>query len=135
MPASSMITRLSARTVSAQSGRAWWVMPHASFASVSVVAWVCSRNWAAAAADGASPTTARPSATHASASTRIAVVFPAPAGANASCNLAPVWDIWRTKSACPGFSGTPSAALADRAAVTCAAGTGVPSARPARSTR
>jgi hypothetical protein len=64
-------------------------MDRVSFASVSAGAPVGSRSYAAAAADGANPITWPPLSLHARTRVRMAVVFPAPAGAIASCSRAP----------------------------------------------
>jgi hypothetical protein len=47
----------------------------------------------------------------------MAVVFPAPAGAIASCTRAPEVHIWRTSAACPASSAVPFAAISTRAQV------------------
>ena len=50
----------------------------------------------------------------------MAVVFPAPAGAIASCSRAPEVHIWRTSDACPASSAVPFAAISSRARSTAA---------------
>ena len=99
IPASSMITNVDRPMRSAQSGRSLWWMDQVSFANVSVGAPVASRSCIAAAADGANPITWPPLSLHARARVRIAVVFPAPAGAIASCSRAPEVHMPRTKAA------------------------------------
>ena len=99
----------------AQPGRSSWLIDQVSLARVSVVAPVCSRRTAAAAAEGASPITVPPSSTHAAVRARMAVVFPAPAGAMASWSRAPEVAIWVTKAACPGLRMMPLAACSSRA--------------------
>ncbi len=95
---------------SAQSGRSPWWMDQVSFASVSAGTPVASRSCAAAAADGANPTTWPPLSRHARARVRMAVVFPAPAGAIASCSRAPEVHMARTRAACPASKAFPFAA-------------------------
>ena len=76
---------------------------------------VCSARTAAAAADGARPSTWPPSWVQARVRARMAVVFPAPAGAIASCSRAPDVHICRTSAACPASSAVPFAAISSRA--------------------
>ena len=131
----------------AQSGRSPWAMDQVSLARVSVTAdagptgadrsgaadaasrvrrwWgagvgvlIWSRRTAAAAADGASPMTWPPPLAQAVASARRAVVFPAPAGAIASCSRAPEVAIPRTSAACPALRVTPFAADSSNASST-----------------
>ena len=61
----------------------------------------------------------------------MAVVFPAPAGAMASCNRAPEVHICRTSAACPASSAVPLAAISSSARSTADSSTTVPSWRPA----
>ena len=61
----------------------------------------------------------------------MAVVFPAPAGAMASCNRAPEVHICRTRAACPASSAVPLAAISSSARSTADSSTTVPSRRPA----
>ena len=82
-----------------------------NFASVSAGVPSSPPRTAAAAADGASATTAPPACRHASATTFIAVVFPAPAGAIPSCTTRPEQQNARTNPCCPGFNARPVAAL------------------------
>ena len=110
-------------------------MDQVSLARVSVVAPVCSRSTAAAAADGASPTTVPPSSTQAAARARMAVVFPAPAGAMASWSRAPEVAIWVTRAACPALRVAPLAACSSSAISTASGWRVCRSARPAASTR
>ena len=65
----------------------------------------------------------------------MAVVFPAPAGAIASCRRAPEVHIWRTSAACPASSAVPFAAISSRARSTAACSTDAPPRRPAAATR
>ncbi len=65
----------------------------------------------------------------------MAVVFPAPAGAIASCSRAPEVHIWRTSAACPASSAVPFAAISSKARSTAAWSTDAPSRRPAAVTR
>ena len=51
----------------------------------------------------------------------MAVVFPAPAGAIASCSRAPEVHICRTSDACPASSAVPFAAISSRARSTAGA--------------
>ena len=48
------------------------------------------------------------------------MVFPAPAGAIASCRRAPEVHIWRTSAACPASRAVPFAAISSRARSTAA---------------
>ena len=89
MPASSMITNVDGPTAAAQSGRSPWSRDQVSLARVSARIPVCSPRTAAAAAEGARPSTWPPSSVQARVRARMAVVFPAPAGAIASCSRAP----------------------------------------------
>lgn len=89
MPASSMITKVDRPILEAQSGRSPCSMDQVSFASVSVGAPILSRSWAAAAADGARPSTVPSLSVHARVRARRAVVLPAPAGAMASWSRGP----------------------------------------------
>ena len=89
MPASSMITNVDGPTAAAQSGSSPCCRDQVSLASVSVRMPVCSPRTAAAAADGARPSTWPPSWVQARVRARMAVVLPAPAGAIASCSRAP----------------------------------------------
>ena len=86
-----------------------------SLARVSVLVPISSRSTAAAAADGASPTTVPPSPVQARDSTRIAVVLPVPAGARASWTRAPEVASSRTSCTWPGLSSTPLAVDSSRA--------------------
>ena len=134
IPASSITSRLSGPICWAHRGRSWWVMDQVSLARVSVVAPVCSRSWAAAAADGANPNTVPPEAVQAVAKACIAVVFPAPAGAIASCSRRPEVAMAVTSSTCPTFSSRPACALASSAAPTWIGAVVRPPIRPANST-
>ena len=118
MPASSMITSVDGPTAAAQSGRSPCWSDQVSLASVSVRMPVCSARTAAAAADGARPSTWPPSWVQARVRARMAVVFPAPAGAIASCSRAPEVHIWRTSAACPASSAVPFAAISSKASST-----------------
>ena len=135
IPASSMTTRVSGPMRWAQSGRSSWSMDQVSLARVSVPAPSCSRRTAAAAADGASPMTVPPSVLHAAARAAMAVVFPAPAGAIASCTRAPEVAMPVTSAACPALRLTPLAACSSNAIATASALAVCPSRRPARATR
>ena len=106
-----------------------------SLARVSVVAPVCSRRTAAAAAEGASPRTVPPSSTHAAARARMAVVFPVPAGAMASWSRLPEVAICVTRAVCPGLRVVPLAACSSRARVDRVRLARCPSTRPAVCTR
>jgi hypothetical protein len=64
---------------------------------------------------GARPITWSPSWVQTRVSARMAVVFPAPAGAIASCKRAPDVHIWRTSAACPASSAVPFAAISSNA--------------------
>ncbi|SIG04873.1 Uncharacterised protein [Mycobacteroides abscessus subsp. abscessus] len=92
-----------------------------SLATVSVSApprsW---RSTSAAAAVGAKPKTVPPESCQARESTSMAVVFPDPAGARASCRRAPLVAISRTRVAWPSLSSRPSwlAAYSTRASST-----------------
>ena len=121
MPASSMINKVDGPTAAAQSGSSPWSSDQVSLARVSVRMPVCSARTAAAAADGARPTTWPPSWVQARVRARIAVVFPAPAGAIASCTRAQEAHICRTSEACPASSAVPLAAISSRARSTAAA--------------
>jgi hypothetical protein len=110
-------------------------MDQVSFASVSAGAPVASRSCAAAAADGASPTTWPLLSPHARARVRMTVVFPAPAGAMASCSRVPEVHMERTRAACPASRLTPFAADSSNASSTAPAATTQPSVRPAAATR
>ena len=89
-----------------------------NFASVSAGVPSSPPRTAAAAADGASATTTPPACRHASATTFIAVVFPAPAGAIPSCTTRPEQQNARTNPCCPGFNARPAVALWSRTAWT-----------------
>ena len=90
MPASSMITRLRGPSWAIQSGMLSAGRGCAmSLAIVSVRSPSASRSTAAAAADGARPSTCPPSSRQAAASTCSAVVLPVPAAARASWHRAP----------------------------------------------
>ena len=89
-------------------------MDQVSLARVSVRAPICSRSTAAAAADGASPRTVPPSLVHAAASARMAVVFPAPAGAIASCSRAPEVAICAHQRGLSGVEGDPVRGLLEQ---------------------
>src|SRR5674476_1387910 len=89
IPASSITTSVEGPICCAHPGRSPCPSDQVSLARVSVLAPICSRSAAAAAADGARPTTVPPPSVHAPARARIAVVLPAPAGAIASCRQAP----------------------------------------------
>ena len=102
-------------------------MDQVSLASVSAGAPVASRSCAAAAADGAKPTTWPPLSVHARARVRMAVVFPAPAGAMASCSRAPEVHIQRTRAACPASKAFLFAADSSRASSTMSASRAEPS--------
>ena len=115
IPASSMIIKVRRSICDAQLGRSWCPMPQVSLARVSAWMPVCSARTAAAAADGARPMTCPPSSVQARVRARIAVVFPAPAGAIASCTRAPEVHIWRTSAACPASSTVPFAAISSNA--------------------
>ncbi len=65
----------------------------------------------------------------------MAVVFPAPAGAIASCIRALEVHIWRTSAACPASSAVPFAAISSKARSTAVWSTADPSRRPAAATR
>ena len=110
MPASSMITNVDGPTAAAQSGSSPCRSDQVSLARVSVRMPVCSPRTAAAAADGARPSTWPPSWVQARVRARMAVVFPAPAGAIASCSRAPEVHICRTSEACPASRAVPFAA-------------------------
>ena len=87
----------------------------------------------AALACGANPTTVPPPLRQAAARTPITVVFPVPAGANASCTRRPLVAMSRTIAACPVFNTRPPV-LADHSSSansTSAARTRRPSVRPA----
>jgi hypothetical protein len=99
MPASSITTRVEGPISRAHWGRSPFSNDQVSLARVSVLAPICSRSAAAAAAEGARPTTVPPPSVHAPARARIAVVLPAPAGAIASCRRAPEVAIVRTSAA------------------------------------
>ena len=81
-----------------------------------------SRSWAAAAAEGARPSTWPQLSVHALVRARSAVVLPAPAGAMASWSRAPDMLIDRTRAACPGSKVTPLAACSSSARSTISAG-------------
>ena len=115
MPASSMITNVDGPTAAAQSGSSPCRSDQVSLARVSVRMPVCSPRTAAAAADGARPSTWPPSSVQARVRARMAVVFPAPAGAIASCSRAPEVHICRTRDACPASRAVPFAAISSRA--------------------
>ena len=66
---------------------------------------VCSPRTAAAAADGARPSTWPPSSVQARVRARMAVVFPAPAGAIASCSRAPGGAHLADQRGLPGIQG------------------------------
>ena len=135
IPASSITTRLSGPIVAAQPGRSSWAIDQASFASVSVGASICSRNCAAAAAEGARPTTVPPVLVQAWARACMAVVLPVPAGAIASCTRAPEVAIARTSPAWPASSWTPFAVISNNATSTAVSGMVRPPVRPAAATR
>ena len=101
---------------------------------MSVGAAVWSRNWAAAAAEGARPTTCPPVLVQAWVSACIAVVFPVPAGAIANCNRRPEVAMARTKAAWPASRSTPFAVISSNATSTLVSGMVRPSVRPATST-
>ena len=61
----------------------------------------------------------------------MAVVFPAPAGAIASCTRAPEVHIWRTSEACPASSAVPFAAISSKARSTAVCSTDAPPRCPA----
>src|SRR5829696_4670971 len=105
IPASSMITNENRPMRSAQSGRSLWWMDQVSLASVSADTPVASRSCAAAAAEGANPSTWPPLSRHAWTRVRMAVVFPAPAGAMANCSRAPEVHMERTKGVQVGITG------------------------------
>ena len=65
----------------------------------------------------------------------MAVVFPAPAGAIASCRRAPEVHIWRTSEACPASKTVLFAAISSSARSTADSSTTGPSRRPAAVTR
>ena len=65
----------------------------------------------------------------------MAVVFPAPAGAIASCSRAPEVHICRTSAACPASRAVPFAAISSSARSTADSSTADPSRRPAAVTR
>jgi len=109
-------------------------MDQVSFANVSVGAPVLSRSRAAAAADGARPTTWPPLSIDAGVKARTAVVLPAPAGAMASWRRAPDMLIDLTNAACPGSKVTPLAACSNSASSTISAGAVRPSMWPATAT-
>ena len=115
MPASSMITNVDGPTAAAQSGRSPCCKDQVSLARVSARMPVCSPRTAAAAADGARPITWPPSWVQARVRARMAVVFPAPAGAIASCSRAPEVHICRTSEACPASRAVLFAAISSRA--------------------
>ena len=73
-----------------------------SLARVSAGAPVCSPSCAAAAAEGARPITVPPASVQARVRACRAVVFPAPAGAMASCSRDPEVAIARTSVDLPG---------------------------------
>jgi hypothetical protein len=106
-------------------------MDQVSFANVSAGAPVASRSCAAAAADGANPITWPPPSSHAHVSARNAVVFPAPAGAIASCSRAPEVAMDRTSPACPASRTNPFAADSSSANSTVGASMLRPSIQPA----
>jgi hypothetical protein len=135
IPASSMITNVDRPMPCTQSGSLPWRMDQVSLASVSAGAPAASRSCAAAAADGASPTTWPPLSRHARARVRIAVVFPAPTGAIASCSRAPEVHMERTRAACPTSKVFPLAAASSSASSTVAASATRPSVWPAVATR
>src|SRR5215216_3789608 len=85
-------------------------MDQVSFANVSAGALVALRSCAAAAADGARPSTWPPLSLHARARVAMAVVLPVPAGAIASCSRAPEVHMARTRPACPASKAVPLAA-------------------------
>jgi hypothetical protein len=114
IPASSMITKVDGPIRAAQSGRLPCWIDQVSLASVSERMPVCSPRTAAAAADGARPTTWPPSWVHARVKARMAVVFPAPAGAIASCKRAPEVHIWRTSDVCPASRAVPFTAISSK---------------------
>jgi hypothetical protein len=109
-------------------------MDQVSFAKVSAGAHVASRSCAAAAADGANPSTWPPLSLHARARVRMAVVFPAPAGAIASWSRAPEAHMARTKAACPASKASPLAAASSSTSSTMPASRTCPSVRPAAAT-
>ena len=109
-------------------------MDQVSLARVSVEAPICSRSTAAAAADGASPTMVPPSSVQAAARARMAVVFPAPAGARASWSRAPEVAIWVTREVCPALRVAPLAACSSSAIATASGAAGCRSRRPAVAT-
>ena len=135
MPASSMISSVDGPTAAAQSGRSPCCRDQVSLARVSARMPVCSARTAAAAADGARPSTWPPSWVQARVRARMAVVFPAPAGAIASCRRAPELHIWRTSAAWPASRAVPFAAISSRARSTAAWSTADPPRRPAAATR
>ena len=61
----------------------------------------------------------------------MAVVLPAPAGAIASCSLAPEVHICRTSEACPASRTVPFAAISSKARSTAVCSTDAPPRRPA----
>src|SRR5215212_96996 len=108
-------------------GRCPWPRDQLNLANVSVGQLICSPRTAAAAAEGARPRTVPPPAVHATASARIAVVFPAPAGAKPSCSRAADVAISRTSAACPAFRAIPLAVASSNATSTAVDGMGFPS--------
>lgn len=105
-----------------------------SLARVSVLVSIWDRSAAAAAADGASPSTWPPPSIHAPDKARMAVVLPDPAGAIASWRRAPEVAISRTSDVWPALSVTPLATLSMRAISTADSSTASPSVRLAAST-
>ena len=114
IPASSIMTKVVARSRAAQSGRSPVVSDQVSLARVSVVAPVCSPSTAAAAAEGASPITVPPSSAQAAVRARMAVVFPAPAGAIASWSRAPEVAICGDQGGLSGVEGGPVGGLLEQ---------------------
>src|SRR5215207_7723078 len=90
---------------------------------------VCSPRTAAAAANGARPSSWPPSSVQARARARMAVVLPAPAGAIASCKRAPDVLICQTRDACPASSALPVAAISSKARSTAVRSTDAPPQR------
>ena len=84
--------------------------------------------------DGASPNTWPPLSLHARARVRMAVVFPAPAGAIANRSRASEVHMARTRAACPASKAFPLAADSSSARSTAPASTIWPSLRPAAPT-
>jgi hypothetical protein len=99
----------------AQSGSLPFRRDQASLAKVSARMPVCSLRTAAAAADGARPITWPPASVQARVRARMAVVFPAPAGAIASCRREPEVHICRTRAAWPASSAVPFTAISSNA--------------------